>query len=212
MVFSDAHPSSRRTSLFYVHYKAGRFYRANGRRLGTMADLPLRTGRLDRLYRFNATVGRAWPHDIAVDADGRPVLVFTGRRHGAYGTDSFFYARWDGARWRRHRIVGAGRRSRTFTSGGVTLHHQRPSWVVLSRRIGRWNQVELWRTGDAGRTWAPPVRLTSAHQHSFRPVIPRDDDDPATLTVLYLRGKLKSFRNFRTVVRIDQLPTPEAAR
>ena len=42
----------------------------------------------------------------------------------------------------------------SFTSGGATLDHEDPRVVYLSRRVGTWHQVELWFTGDRGRTWS----------------------------------------------------------
>jgi hypothetical protein len=209
MVFSEAHPRSYRTSLYYVRYKAGHFYRADGRLVGGMRDLPLRTSQLDRVYRFRPSKGRAWPHDIALAGGTRPVLAYTARAPGPSGIDTFYYARWDGARWSSHRIVSAGLGALTFNSGGITFHHSRPSWVVLSRTIGLWNEVELWRTPDGGRTWLAPVPVTSGSDaHNFRPAIPRNFNDTSSLVVLYVHGTADSFRSFRTVVQMHVAPVP----
>jgi hypothetical protein len=204
IILSEGHPKSYRTSLYYVRYKAARFYRADGRLIGRMRDLPLRTKRLDPIYRYRPAVGRAWPHDIALAGGTRPRVVYTARTGGPSGSDTFYYSRWDGSRWRSHRIVDAGRGALTFTSGGITLDHARPSWVVLSRTIGRWNEIELWRTTDGGRTWLTPVPVTSnSDAHNIRPTIPRGLSDPSSLVVLFVHGTADSYRSFRTIVRME---------
>jgi hypothetical protein len=204
IVLSEGHPRSYRTSLYYVRYKGAHFYRADGRLIGGRRDLPLRTSQLDRIYRYRAGTGRAWPHDIALTGGMRPVVVYTGRTGGPVGRDTFYYGRWNGSHWERHRIVSAGAGAPTFTSGGITFDHARPSRVVLSRTIGRWNEVELWRTPDGGRTWLTPVPVTSnSDAHNFRPIIPRNLTDPSSLVVFYVQGTADSYRSFRTVVRMN---------
>ena len=69
-----------------MRYKAARFYRADGRLVGDMRDLPLRTSQLDRVYRFRPTKGRAWPHDIALAGGTRPVVAYTAREGGPEGS------------------------------------------------------------------------------------------------------------------------------
>jgi hypothetical protein len=44
--------------------------------------------KLERVYRFTKATGSAWPHDIALTAQGRPRIVYT-RRVGHH--DTFFY-------------------------------------------------------------------------------------------------------------------------
>ena len=211
MLFSDGHPHSYRTSLYYLRYRAGRFHDASGKVIGRMRDLPLRTRRMKPIYRYRAGDGRAWPHDVALEADGTPVAAYTRRTGGPGGTDTYFYARWDGARWRHHRIVGAGAGAKTFNSGGITFQHARPSWVVLSRTVGQWNEVELWRTPDGGASWLAPFPITTRSEaHNIRPIIPRERAVGPSLIVFYVHGTADSFRNFRTVVRMA-VPQPDGA-
>jgi hypothetical protein len=78
IALSDGHPASFRSSLYFVRFKDGRFLAADGRVIGTPADLPLRFAQLDRVAPYAAAVGRAWPLDIAPGRErdaGRRVLV-----------------------------------------------------------------------------------------------------------------------------------------
>jgi hypothetical protein len=196
-VFSDAHPSSWKTSLRYARYQNSALYAASGRRLGTFASLPLHTSKLDTIYRYSDRGGRAWPHDIALDRDGRPHVVYTRRLGGT--RDTFYYAYFNGTRWVSRKIVEAGRMMRSFTSGGATLDHEDPRVVYLSRRVGTWHQVELWYTGDRGRTWSTR-RLTNASDgYSIRPVSPRGLRGTRN-QVLFARGDNRTvgFTDYRT--------------
>lgn len=169
-IFTEGHPRNFRNSLYYVRYDAGNLYAVDGRRLGSLRDVPLHTSRLDRVYRFSASGGRAWPHDIALTAEGRPRIVYTRRVNDR---DTFYYAYHNGERWISRKIVGAGAGRNFFTSGGASLDHEDPRFVYLSRTIGPWNQVERWFTPDNGRSWQT-LQLT-AHPDGFsmRPVTPR---------------------------------------
>lgn len=212
VILSEAHVRSYRTGLYYVRYRAGRFYAADGRLIARMRDLPLHFGELDRIHSFRSiTPGRAWPHDVAVDGRRRPVVVYTRRHGGANGTDVFWYARFNGSRWERHRIVSAGTHALAFVSGGITLDHAQPSRVVLSRRAALGFQIELWRTPDGGRTWEPPLAITPrSHDRNYRPVIPRGYRDQDRVVVLYLHGWMRCCRTFRRIQSVVRMGSADA--
>ena len=197
MTFSDGHPASFKSSLYYVRFKDGRFYRADGSVAGTLADLPLNFGQLDRVQRYSATGGRAWPMDVAVDRSGAPVAVYS----SLVGTgDTFRYARWDGSRWRTRRIAAAGRTLFTYHNSGITLDHADPSRVVLSRTVGRQNEIELRQTPDHGRTWRARLLTSGSRSFNIRPVIPRGLGAEDPLLVLYVTGSARTFREYDTDV------------
>src|SRR3954447_98128 len=128
VTLSDGHPGSFKSSLYFVRMLHGHFYAADGRLVGTIADLPLRFTDLDRIQSYSAAAGRAWPMDIALDGSGAPVVVYSALE----GTkDAFRYARWTGTTWRTHAIAPAGRTLFSYHNSGVTLDHGDPSRVVL---------------------------------------------------------------------------------
>jgi hypothetical protein len=208
IALSDGHPASFRSSLYFVRLKEGRFQRADGSVVGTLRDLPLRFGQLDRVHGYSAGGGRAWPMDVAHDRSGAPVVVYSSLVGAA---DTFRYARWDGARWRTRPIAAAGRTLFTYHNSGITLDHADPSRVVLSRTVGRQNEIELRETPDHGRTWR--VRLLTSHSRSFniRPVIPRGLGAQDPLVVLYVTGSARSFRDYDTEVVMSTIE-PNRAR
>jgi hypothetical protein len=207
MAFSDGHPGSYKSSLYYLRFKDGRFYRADGSVAGTLADLPLRFGQLDRVHGYSAARGRAWPMDVAQDRSGAPVLVYS----SLVGTaDTFRYARWDGAGWRTRPIAAAGRTLFTYHNSGITLDHADPTRVVLSRTIGRQNEVELRQTPDHGTTWRARLLTSGSSSFNIRPVIPRGLGAEDPLVVLYVTGSARTFREYDTDVVMSTIEPTRA--
>jgi hypothetical protein len=229
MLFSDGHPHHYNTSLYYLKMRRGRFFRADGRLVGSLADLPFHFADLDPVSRFRVTHQRAWPQDIATDTSGAPVAVFT-RTVGR--TDWFHYARWNGRRWEDHAVVSAGHGGGTrgfhtggmpgYYNNGITVDHSDPSWVVLARRMGQtrrrgrtpaedeWNQVELRHTEDGGRTWTATTLTSGRSGFSIRPIFPRGLHLAGRFVVAYVAGTAHTFRDFHTRVRIVSARWPTA--
>jgi hypothetical protein len=197
IALSDGHPASFKSSLYFVRLVDGRFLAADGRVIGTLADLPLRFAELDTIDPYSVAGGRAWPMDIAEDRSGMPVVVYS----SLVGTDDTFrYGRWDGRRWRTHPIAAAGRTLFTYHNSGITLDHSDPAWVVLSRTIDGQNEIEARHTPDNGSSWRTVQLTRSSRAFNIRPVIPRGLSDPRRLVVLYVSGSARSFREFDTDV------------
>ena len=153
MTFSDGHPGSFKSSLYFAALQ-GRPLPAR-RRARRRHDWPICRSASTSSTASTPTAaraGRAWPMDIAADADGAPVVAYTALRGVA---DTFRYARWDGdALARRTRSRPPGETLFSYHNAGVTLDHADPSRVVLSRTIDGQNEIEVRRTADHGATWS----------------------------------------------------------
>ncbi len=215
MTFSDGHPGSYKNNLYYMRFKDGSFYKADGSLIGTSKELPFRLSQLDRVQKYSATKGRPWPMDIAWNGNGTPSIVYSSR----VGADDVFrYARFDGVRWVTREIAPAGGNLFGYRNGGITFNHADPSWVVLTRLIDGAQEIELRHTADNGATWKSWQLTEHSTQLNFRPVFPRGFDDPDELVVVYVSGEASSFRSYRTVVKMhvgenpdkpaDPAPTP----
>ena len=207
IALSDGHPASFKSSLYFVRLKDGRFHAADGRVIGTVADLPLRFAQLDRVEPYSPGGGRAWPMDIAQDRSGMPVIVYSSL---VGASDTFRYGRWDGRRWRTQPIAAAGRTLFSYHNSGITLDHEDPSWVVLSRTIDGQNEIEARHTPDHGGSWCPVQLTHGSRSFNIRPVIPRGLRDPHRLVVVYVSGSAKSFREYDTdvVMATAERPIP----
>jgi hypothetical protein len=152
MAFTQAHPRAGRTNIYYAAYRARALRRADGSVISTMADLPISPSEGEQVYDWQ-TSGKAWVHDVALDAAGYPVIVYA-----AFPSDTdhrYRYARWDGSRWTDRELVRAGGSmsvdpSEPNDSGGITLDHENPSTVYLSRQVGGVFETEVWTTPDRG--------------------------------------------------------------
>jgi hypothetical protein len=157
VAFTDGHPRNTPTSIYYARYRNGAWSLADGRHICTVDQLPFTPRQADVVYDVTQHHFRAWVHDVAFDAAGQPLIVFAIFRSA---TDHrYHYARWTGNAWEDHFVTLAGGfidedGGEVQYSGGITFDHEDPSVVYLSREVdGQW-EIERWRTGDAGSSWA----------------------------------------------------------
>lgn len=196
--FTQGHPNTSQTKIYHAFYKRRAFYRADGTKIKRMSQLPLSPS---ETARIDTTASKDWIHDIALDNAGRPVIVYatfrSARKH------SYWYARWTGTRWLRVPLTSAGppiaNRRETWYSGGITLDHDNPSVVYLSRKVNGMHEVETWWTPDRGRTWSRQAVTSGSRTENVRPISPRGllafDDD---MSVVWMRGNYKHWVDYRT--------------
>ena len=203
LAFTDGHPRNEPTnSIYYAQYRDGAFYRADGRRIATYEELPFEPGQADVVYDAEKTGERAWIWDVAADREGRPALVyarFPDDRHHVY-----YYARWDGRRWRNHRLLDSGgwfpqtppgeeEREPNY-SGGLVLDHEDPNIVYLSRERGGVFELERWTTTDGGQSWSKERLTQNSDRDNVRPFAVRGAAAGDPLQVLWWR--LTRYRHY----------------
>ena len=215
MAYTQAHPRAGRTNIYFAAYRAGALRRADGTVISTMANLPIAPGEGEQVYDWQ-TNGKAWVHDVALDADGHPVIVYA-----TFPTDAdhrYRYARWDGSGWSDREFARGGGSMSVHTgepnySGGLTLDHDDPSTVYLSRRVGERFVAEVWTTPDEGASWASRPLAPGSARNDYRPVSPRGQlgDNHA---VVWMHGAYHSFTSYqtglRTPVRTRDIVAPSA--
>jgi hypothetical protein len=210
--FTDGHPRGEpENSVYHALYRDGAFYRADGTRIKDLRSVPLTPEEIDRVYDAGEAGARAWVWDIALDADGRPVIVYA-----AFPEEDdhrYRYARWDGERWSDHEICASGswfpvakldlrgRPYYTYYSGGVTLDHDDPSVVYLSREVERIHEIERWVTPDGGRTWESEPITCGSSKDNVRPVTPRGNA-PGGPEVVWMHGDYDHYTQYETSLRM----------
>ena len=197
--FTQSHPHRLNTNIYYARYHRGAVRRADGSRIRSLAKLPLSPPEADKIYD---TSRRSWVHDIALDSEGRPVIVFASF---ASKTEHYYhYARWTGRRWIQRPMVAAGGSfadggEEPYYSGGITLDHENPAVVHLSREVGGMHEIETWRTPDGGATWTQTAVTSGSSVENVRPVAPRGlrsfADD---MSVVWMRGDYEHWLTYRT--------------
>jgi hypothetical protein len=202
MAFTQAHPRSGRTNIYYAAYRAGALRRADGSVISTMANLPIAPSEAEKVYDWT-TNGKAWVHDVALDATGHPVIVYA-----TFPTDSdhrYRYARWDGAHWNDTELTRAGGSmnldpNEPNYSGGITLDHEDPSIVYLSRQVNGVFEVEVWTTPDGGASWTRQPLTSGSVRGNYRPLSPRGERSQ-DLDVVWMHGGYPAFTKFQTGLR-----------
>jgi hypothetical protein len=220
--FTDGHPRDvPNNSIYYMYYEAGAFHHADGTQIKTVSQAPVEPREADKVYD-GSTKGKAWIWDIALDAQNRPVMVFS-----VMPTDSdhrYYYARWNGskwivtqmcvaARWFPQTPAGTTEREPQY-SGGIILNPQDPSEVFLSRppngTVGGIFEIERWYTGDMGVTWTSEAITSKSAKNNVRPIIPwtvPGQTNPRR-TLLWMYGDYTHYTDYNTGIKYAFLSAP----
>jgi len=202
VAFTNAHPGEYPdVNVYYARIRGDRIERADGAQAGTLGGAPIAPGDADLVYDGTEP---AWVHDVAEDDAGRPVIVlasFPSRDDHRYR-----YARWTGDRWDVREITPAGGSFRgdggsPYYSGGITLDHEDPSRVYLSRQVGANWEVETWTTPDGGASWTSQPITAGSGEKNVRPVSPRGHVPfGGDLSVIWMRGAYDSWVSYHTSI------------
>src|SRR5215211_3210150 len=203
VAYTNAHPNEYPSvNIYYARIHAGKIERANGQQIGSLDGPPIAPDAGDVVFDETEP---SWVHDVAAEpGTGRPVIVFAS--FPSASDHRYHYARWTGSAWEVHEITPAGGSitedgSSPYYSGGLTLDHEDPSRVYLSRQVGAGWQVEVWTTPDGGAHWSPEVVSAGAPDKNVRPISPRGmtafDDD---LNVVWMRGSYPNYRGYATSI------------
>ncbi len=195
-------------NIFYACYKGGSFYRVDGTKIKDLADGELNSSQMEVIYDQGIQQDHASVWDIALDNLGRPVIVYA-RGLQNYEGHSYWYLRWDGSAWVRHKIVDAGSGLVTGNecgfSGGLTLDHANPGVVYLARneKVGEEytpHEIERWETKDGGQTWSSVAITRNSSKKNQRPCVPRGNTN-GEVGLVWLYGPYKGLANYETTVR-----------
>jgi BNR repeat-containing family member len=208
LAFTEGHPRSLVTSIYYARYRAGSFYRANGSLIKSVSQLPFTPTQADKVYDAAAHGGvKAWIHDVAFDSTGRPVVVFA--TFPSSTDHRYHYARWNGTRWEDHEFARAGGTmsgdpSEPNYSGGVILDHANPTRAFVARQVGGVFEIQVYQTTDGGHTWIARVVTAGSGRGNYRPVRPRGQPG-ADMDIVWMRGGYPSFRTYQTAIDVEAL-------
>jgi len=201
LAYTNAHPTEfGDVNIYYARVRAGKIERAGGEEVGSLDD-PISPAEGNLVYDG---AEQAWVHDVAADSAGNPVIVFASFRSAS--DHRYHYARWTGSAWDVHEITPAGGSFREdggspYYSGGLTLDHETPSRVYLSRQTGpgAW-QVETWTTADGGTTWSSAQQTSSGK--NVRPVSPRGmSASGGDMSVIWMEGGYPSYVAYDTTIQ-----------
>ncbi|HPN55011.1 MAG TPA: BNR-4 repeat-containing protein [Candidatus Moranbacteria bacterium] len=195
--FGDGHPDNLTSNnLYYAYYKNGNFYKANGTSIGNMSSLPLSPSSADLVYDDSDNKTRSWVWDIALNGSGRPVIVYA--TFPSPTNHRYWYAVWNGSSWINSEITAAGSFlyvGQEEYSGGITLDHENPNVVYLSRQINGQYEIEKWITNNSGVTWSSESITANSERKNIRPVVPRGHNSSGP-QVIWEYGVYNSFSEY----------------
>lgn len=219
--FTDGHPRNEPlNSIYYVKYRAGKFYGADGRQLGTMDNLPLEHEDCDLVYdaptafQADAFGIRSWIWDVAVSSAGQPTIVYS--KLPAESEHRYWYAKWDGQHWQNYKITDAGtwfpryqknksmREPEPHYSGGVYLDHENTNRVYYSKPVGDTFEIFKGETKDGGQTWEETAITSQSVKDNVRPFAIRGGGEESRSEVLWMFNEYYStYKIYSARIKVD---------
>jgi hypothetical protein len=211
MTFTTGHPRQEpENKIYYAYFKDNKFYKADGTLLkdfATDGPLDIDAGEVETIY--DASYGKGWTWDIALDSEEHPVILYAAFPDNL--NHHYYYASWDGTKWITNHIVNSGKwfpqtpeggnEPEPNYSGGMVLDPENPSIVYLSKQVNGVFEIYKYVTSDRGATWDTTAitKSTPSNMINVRPVIPRGHK-PGSFDVMWLRGTYVTYSNFLTSV------------
>jgi hypothetical protein len=200
--FTEGNLGAYPNAIYYAQFDRTGIRTASGRRIARLGSAPP-VQKLDRVRAFRGR--NQWALDIAVDHQGRPVIVYTRRAPRV----EYWWARFNGRRWENRLIARyVGPPAGPGAVGGVTLDHEDPSVVYLARTTSdaRRHEVEVWATPDEGRRWRNYRVTSTPNTDDLRPVSPRGLEDFEQ--VVWFAGRRTFWTSFKTNILTTMLRAP----
>jgi hypothetical protein len=232
-VATEDHPRNFDNSLFHGFIRNGTLHTSDAKPispLATSTNTELRPWNFTKVFQGSRT-NVAWMTDIQIDAEGRPIILFTTQRDGAGlpvgsgGMDHRFnYARWDGSNWITSEIAYAGTRlypgEDDYTGLGAIdpcdpslvyistdAHPERGTPLISRATLHRFHELFAGRTTDGGKTWRWKQITANSTTDNLRPIVPTYQDQPI---LIWLRGAYRNNRGeWNTAVTATQLSPPD---
>lgn len=210
--FTEGHPHTVPNNIHHASYRAGSFHASDGAKIKKLADGPVTPDEATLVYDLTGpdSTGRGWIWDLALDADGHPVMVYSTR---VSDEDlRYRYARWnaDDGSWEEQQIAFAGHRlyrGEDDYAGGISIDPDDINTVYLSSNVnvedGSPNgsghyEIHQGKTSDRGKTWSWKSITSDSTEDNLRPIVPADH--PGETFVLWMRGNYRTYRDYDTAI------------
>ncbi|WP_353140171.1 BNR-4 repeat-containing protein [Pseudopedobacter sp.] len=209
--FTDGHPSIEPTnSVYHIYYEKGAFYQTNGERIASLKQLPLEHSHVNKVYDGTTGNVRGWISDISLNRKKQPVIVYT--RYPEDTDHRYYYARWDGKKWQHEEICKAGgwmpivkpgeKIREPHYSGGISLDHNNPLNVYLSREINGIFEIEHWQ--KLKNRWAVGKVTSQSKLSNMRPYVVHGYSGRNPV-VLWMSGLYNHYTRFDTNLLINEI-------
>ncbi len=221
MLYTEAHPRDYDNSLYHVYYKDGQLHHTDGTPIRSLQEGLNSPDEGTRIFKGDPQ-HVAWCTNIVLDAQQRPVVVYSvqvggaGLPQGQGGDDlRYRYARWDGKVWQDNALACAGTRlyaGEDDYSGLAAIEPDDPNVVYISTNsdpvtcspliseADGLRHYELFRgvTTDGGKNWHWTPITRNSVLDNLRPIRPPSDNRARAL--IWLRGKYRAYTDYQQQV------------
>lgn len=209
--FTDGHPAVEPTnSVYHFYYEKGMFYQTNGQPIRSVEQLPIAHSDVNKVYDGTISKVRGWISDISLNEKKQPVIVYT--RYPQDTDHRYHYVSWNGKKWQDEEICKAGgwmptlkhgeKNREPYYSGGISLDHESPSNVYLSREINGVFELEHWK--KAKRKWAFSKITSHSESNNVRPFVVSRYTGKVPI-VLWMFGLYNHYTNYSTDLLINEI-------
>ncbi len=222
MLTTEDHPGAYHNSIYHGFVRGGSVFTSDGKAVAPLSrtqDTLIQPTDLTLVYRGDAD-HVAWTVDLHLDANERPVAVFSVQHNGSAVQDQrtatgmdlrYYYARHDGTGWHVHPLAYAGTElyaAESDYSGLVAIVPHQPERVFISTNSDpvsgrplvsatdgrRHYEIFSGLTTDGGATWTWTEVTRNSKADNLRPIVPIGDR--LGTVVLWLRGTIRTFRDY----------------
>ena len=226
MAYTEGHPRDWDNSIYHIFYRGGMLYDSSGKPIAPLSRGLARPEEGTRVFTGTPDAV-AWCNDIALDAEGHPVITYSVQMNSAGmpprsgGQDMRYrWARWDGTSWRDYPLAYAGERlypGEDDYTGLASLTPGMPHLVfcasnsdpvsgkpLISRTDGkRHHEIFMGLTRDGGETWSWRAVTYDSDRDNLRPIVLRTGSD---VLVLYLSGVFRAYTDYAQEIRLFRFP------
>lgn len=178
IIFTDGHPrDEKQNSVYYMCYKNGAFYKADGTKIKNCNDEAVSPREADVVYDATLTNQKAWVWDVAEDEKGNPVIAYTKFPNDT--THIYSYVNWDGKCWLNKDLINSGRwfpktekgkiESEPNYSGGMNIDKENPNTLYLSVNRNGVFEIEKWTLPAGKKAWSVENITSGSTKNNVRP-------------------------------------------
>ncbi len=219
IIYTDGHPRDYGNSLYYVEFRGGKFYKADGTQVHDLKDGPLPTTHGERVYKGSETrekpitcesvPGASWNCNMITDAEGHPHIGYT--LYNNNDDHRFRLLNWDGKKWQDREIAYAGRCLYYWESsytGLMTIDPTDPEMIYISTDVDpstgeyKGGVHEIYRARvkatDDIKTIKWEAVTSNSKYRNIRPIIVEND---GYKVLLWLNGNWWTYLHYDVDVR-----------
>ncbi|MBN2684274.1 MAG: hypothetical protein JXR40_03255, partial [Pontiellaceae bacterium] len=139
-------PRQYGNNLYYTEFRNGAFYRADGTKIKSLSEGPLKPSEAECVYEGSQTTEKpagyesvpnsAWCTAISMDSENRPVMGYT--LYLSNDDHRYRMAFWDGTQWIDREVAYGGKclyPAESSYTGLIGLSPSDPSYVAISTDV-----------------------------------------------------------------------------